>query len=152
MPAGRPSSYSLEVAEELCQRIASPMSLKKACEPEHLPSMSSVFKWLREKPEFSQMYAKAVEERAEAHAEELLDIADDGRNDYLESQEDGGGTAYRYNGEAINRSRLRVDTRKWLLAKLQPRKYGDRIHTEHSGTVSLESLIVAASKPQNERD
>lgn len=147
MPAGRPSSYSLEIAERLCERIASPMSLGKACEPADMPCMASVFKWLREKPEFSEMYAKAVAERAEAHAEELLDIADDGRNDYLETQEDGGGVAYKYNGEAINRSRLRVDTRKWLLAKLQPRKYGDKIHTEHSGAVSLEGLIAGSNEP-----
>jgi hypothetical protein len=147
MPAGRPSSYTPELADELCSRIASPMSLGKACEPEGMPSMSTVFKWLREIPDFSQRYAKACEERTEAQAEEMLDIADDGRNDFMASQEGDAAVVYKLNGEAINRSRLRVDTRKWLMAKMKPKKYGDKIHTEHSGTVSLEGLITGANEP-----
>jgi len=103
--------------------------------------MSTVFKWLREKPEFSQQYARAKEESADALFEELLEIADDGTNDWMERQNaEGENIGWQLNGEHVQRSRLRLDTRKWALSKLKPKKYGDRIHTEHSGTIGLSEL------------
>jgi hypothetical protein len=62
---------------------------------------------------------------AEAIAEDILDIADNGRNDWMERNgEDAAG--WLLNGESIQRAKLRVDSRKWLLSKLAPKKYGDR--------------------------
>lgn len=100
-----------------------------------MPCTTTVMKWARELPEFAQQYAQAREALLEHWAEEITEIADDGSNDWMErrkqeGEESAGWTA---NGEHINRSRLRVDTRKWLLSKLAPRKYGDRVMTEVSG-------------------
>ncbi len=90
-------------------------------------------KWAAEKPEFSEQYAKAREMLLEHWAEDILDIADDGRNDWMErngNKDDEGNprtNTYVLNGEHVNRSRLRVDSRKWLLSKLAAKKYGDKI-------------------------
>lgn len=89
-------------------------------------------KWAREIPEFTQQYAKAREALLEHWAEEIVEIADDGSNDWVQSH-DEDNPGYRVNGEHINRSRLRVDTRKWLLSKLAAKKYGDRVAAELSG-------------------
>ncbi len=59
-------------------------------------------------------------------AEEIVEIADDGRNDWMEvMSKDGESIGWRLNGEAVQRSRLRVDARKWLMSKLLPKKYGE---------------------------
>ena len=68
---------------------------------------------------------RAREEQAEFMAEEILEIADDGRNDFME--QDDSSAAFKINGENIQRSKLRIDTRKWLMGKLKPKKYGERL-------------------------
>lgn len=91
-----------------------------------MPDKTTVFKWLRERPEFLAQYARAKEESADALADEMLDIADDGSNDWMElhHRENVGWVE---NGEAMQRSRLRVDTRKWIASKLKPKKYGEKL-------------------------
>jgi len=84
----------------------------------------------------SKRYTRATELRAERMADETLNIADAVDNDILVLP-DGREVV---NNNVINRDRLRVDTRKWLMAKLYPKKYGDKIATEHSGEVSITSM------------
>jgi hypothetical protein len=129
---GRPSLYSIELAATVCDRISGGESLRKVCRDESMPCTATVMKWAREIPEFTELYAKAREMLLEHWSEEITEIADDGSNDWVASV-DPENPGYRLNGEHINRSRLRVDTRKWLLSKLAARKYGDRIATELSG-------------------
>jgi hypothetical protein len=81
----------------------------------------------------SKLYARACEERADLMADEILEISDNIGGDLIKLS-DGREVV---DNAVINRDRLRVDTRKWLLAKLQPKKYGDKIETEHSGNVNL---------------
>lgn len=134
MTVGRPSTYSQELADRICEKLAEGLSLRTVCKEDWAPALSSVFKWLREKPEFSEQYAKAKEQGALAMFEEILDIADDGTNDWMEIHSaDGEAIGWKQNGEAIQRSRLRVDTRKWALSKILPKKYGDRQQLEHTG-------------------
>jgi hypothetical protein len=101
-------------------------------------------KWAREKPEFSQQYAKAREALLDHWAEEITEIADDGSNDWIKREAEEGRVEIKVDAEHINRSRLRVDTRKWLLSKLAPKKYGDKTQVEHSGSVTLEQLITGS--------
>lgn len=122
---GRPSTYSLEVATDICVRIASGEKVSDICLEDSMPSPSTVYLWLVKHSEFSEQYAKAQADRTHAMAEELLDIADDGTNDWMERHH-GEDTAWVTNGEALQRSRLRVDTRKWLMSKMLPKKYGDK--------------------------
>lgn len=130
---GRPTSYTDEVANEIIDRIATGETLSAICREEGKPAKSTFFRWLyNDYNGLRNRYAKAFDERAVIMAYELLDIADDGTNDYVEQiGDDGQVTAYRVNGEAVARSRLRVDTRKWLLSKLIPKSYGDKSDEVH---------------------
>ena len=129
MTAGRPSEFSQQVADEICERIANGESLRSICRTsEEMPRMATIFRWLSAKPEFSYQYARAREAQADTLADELTDIADDANNDWMERLgEDGQSLGWRENGEAIQRSRLRVDTRKWIASKLKPKKYGEKL-------------------------
>ncbi len=92
-----------------------------------MPAKASVFRWLAnpENQSFRDQYARAREVQAETMAEELLEIADDARNDWMEAHA-GEDAGWRANGENVQRSRLRVDARKWLMSKMAPKKYSER--------------------------
>ena len=76
--------------------------------------------------------------RADAFQEDLVDISDDGTNDFVAKVGEGGEVVgVQVNTEHIQRSRLRVDTRKWIMARMQPKKYGEQVSIDHSGSVSL---------------
>lgn len=128
---GRPSSYTVATGDVICQRIAEGESLRSICKGEHMPAMSSVFRWLADdaNESFREQYAHAREVQAESMAEEILEIADDGSNDTY--KDDNGNE--RTDQEVIGRSRLRVDARKWLLSKMMPKKYGEKIQQEIGG-------------------
>lgn len=133
MSAGRPTLYTPELAAEICRRLSEGESLRQLCRDESMPCTSTVLKWAREIPVFSQLYTGAREALLEHWAEEINEIADDGSNDWIKRESDKGRVEVVVDAEHINRSRLRVDTRKWLLSKLAPRKYGDRVTAELSG-------------------
>lgn len=133
---GRPTKKTETVIAEICDRISGGESLVSICQDEHMPSTMSVFRWLAADDSFRDRYARAREAQADALAEELLAIADDATNDYMATNGDDA-VGYKLIGENIQRSKLRIDTRKWLLAKLAPKKYGDRIMQEHSGSLGL---------------
>jgi hypothetical protein len=140
MPAGRPSEYTQELADLMCALLADGQSLRKVCENDWAPDKASVFRWLRTIPEFCDQYTRAKAEAAESMADDMIDIADDASNDWM-AKHDPNNPGYMLNGEHINRSRLRVDTRKWIAAKLKPKVYGDKIEHEH--TVSLSDRMSA---------
>lgn len=105
--------------------------------------MTAVFSWLDRYPSFAKQYARACEERVEAMVEESFEIADDGSNDWMEKKfgRDEEST-WVLNGEAVQRSKLRVDTRKWYVARMKPRKYGDKLDVTTDGE-KLPSPITA---------
>lgn len=124
---GRPSKYSAELAAELCDHIRKGLTLREVARQPRMPSVDTICCWIAEKPDFSEQYTRAKLAQMERMGDELLEIADDGSNDWMERKnEDGEVTGVVADHEHINRSRLRVDTRKWLLSKLAPKKYGDR--------------------------
>lgn len=131
---GRPSIYTKELADEICESLAMGMSLRTACKPDHLPAVRTIFYWMRTYPEFLQQYTRAKEESADAMADDMLDIADDGTNDWMEDNYDKGKTpGYAFNGEHVQRSKLRIETRRWLASKLKARKYGDKLDVTSDG-------------------
>lgn len=133
MAGGRPSKYNDEIAMDICARLANGESLLKICRSEDYPDRGTVFRWLIAHEEFRHKYDAAREMQAELFADELNEIADDGTNDWMESADKEGAVGYKLNGEHIQRSRLRIDTRKWIASKLKPKKYGDKIQAEHTG-------------------
>jgi hypothetical protein len=115
----------------LLREIAEGKSLVQACRDGEI-TRSVVYEDLLSDQTFADNYARACEIRADAVFDDLFEIADDGTNDWMErnAEENKGWVE---NGEALGRSRLRVDARKWALARMNPRKYGDKITQEHTG-------------------
>lgn len=130
MPAGRPTLYTTEIAREICDAIAESMfSLKTLCERNpHWPRSRTIREWRRTNKEFMRMYADAKEDQSDLMAEEILEIADDvSRDTIIKTNRDGDESYECANHEWINRSRLRVDSRKWVASKLKPKTYGDKV-------------------------
>lgn len=126
---GRPSSFTPEMADTICARLMEGETLRAICRDDEMPSQSMVFRWLREHDAFREQYVLAREVQADTWADEIVEIADDGTQD-TKKRADGSETV---DAEHIQRSRLRVDTRKWLMSKAAPKKYGDKITSEISG-------------------
>ena len=123
---GRPDIYTKELASKVCAEIVQGRSLRTIGSMEGMPSVSCIFTWFDKYPEFKEQYARAKEEQADAFAEEILDISDDGTNDWMENfDKEGNAIGWKVNGESIQRSKLRVDSRKWLMSKFKVKKYGD---------------------------
>jgi hypothetical protein len=120
-----------------CARIENGRSACSICLDMDMPAWSTVKARLAQEGEFSTQYARACEARADAICDEMLEIADNGSNDWIRrnDQENLRGVL---NGENVLRSRLRVDARKWLLARLAPKKYVDSLAV--NATVSVDEL------------
>ena len=130
-----------KVMPQVCDHVASGKSLRDIEKLKGMPSMRTIIQWAADDDDFALQYARAMETRHERMAEELLEIADKASNDWMLAN-DPENEGYRLTGEHVQRSRLRIDTRKWLLSKLASKKYGDRL--EHSGTVDFRALLTDA--------
>lgn len=136
--------YPDNIKESICERLADGQSLREICACEGFPGKSTVMRWLQADDEFRDQYARAKEIGVEALAEDILDIADDAQNDWMERKDPQGRNAgWVVNGESARRSQIRIDARKWLLSKLAPKKYGDRVDLNHSGTIGLAAELTA---------
>lgn len=137
MVQGRHSEFKQEIADRICQELVKGFSLRAILrDNDDLPDASTIFKWLRVFPDFAHQYARAREAQADTLADEILAIADDGKNDtYIDA--DG---KVRVDQDVIARSRLRVEARKWLAAKMAPKKYGDKVEVDHSGDVTIKQI------------
>lgn len=146
---GRPTVYTAAVGRQICQRLADGESLRQICADPKMPGKSTVLRWLFEddKKAFQDQYARAREVQAENWADEILEIADDGANDWVERELQNGSSVKVVDHEHVSRSKLRVDARKWLMSKLLPKKYGDKQQLEHSGEVKGAPVIVFERDP-----
>lgn len=120
---GRPTTYSQDLADRICEQLIEGSSLRTICRDGAMPNRKTVFRWLAGNGVFRVQYAQARELQADTLFEDTLDIADDASNDWTLEKEDEDG--FRYNGDHVQRAKLRIDTRKWIASKLAPKKYGD---------------------------
>ena len=116
---GRPSTFSPDMCERICSKIAEGMSLRKICSENGMPTVGTVCLWLAKDKQFSEQYARAREAQAETMADEILDIADE-----IPPMNPTTGA---YDSGAVNHKRLQIEARKWVASKLKPKKYGDRL-------------------------
>ncbi len=124
------SGFTQEIADLICERIADGASLRKICEEDDtLPSMRTIMRWLAkdEHEEFRRLYAQAQDERADVYFEETLEISDKVAKDH----------------NAVAKARLQVDTRKWVCARMNPKKYSDRINIDTSVKVISHEQALA---------
>lgn len=104
---GRPTKYTKELAEVICFRIMEGESLKHITDGKDMPTRSTVHLWIANNVDFSDKYKEAKENQADTLADELLYLAD--------------------NATDVHKARLQIDTRKWVAAKLKPKKYGEKL-------------------------
>lgn len=142
-PVGRPTTFTQEVADVICAELAtSNKSLKTICDDEFMPSVMTVLGWLRINEAFQKQYARAKEEQADFLAEEIIEIADDSSQDTIQAE-----FGPMENKEWVNRSRLRVDARKWVASKLKPKKYGDKVDvTSGDKPIETQTIIIQGHK------
>jgi hypothetical protein len=105
----RPSSYTQEVADTICEMMAEGKSLRAICRADDMPDRVTVLRWVRNNEEFRNQYTRAREDLADYYNDDMLDIADTG------------------NPDDVARAKLRVDTRKWAMSKMAPKKYGEKL-------------------------
>lgn len=132
LPSHRPSTYTDEEAEALCHWIAEGKSLRSWCRETGRQAFT-VYSWMRQRPDFAQRYARAHEDRSDSLADEIIEIADD--------------VAGTDSIAAVQAAKLRVDTRKWVAAKLRPQKWGEKQVVEQSGTVTFQLGIAPRQRP-----
>lgn len=157
MPAGRPPiPFDQDHADILCEAIAtSSKSLAYhiktlRAKDDNFPCIVTIYRWLRENDEFANLYARAKEDQADFLADESIEIADDDSLDVGFTDE---GKPF-VKGENIQRARLRVETRKWLTAKLRPKKYGDKIEQTFSNPdgTALNMTVNFVAPPEKAED
>jgi len=139
---GRPTDYNQELANLICERVAThEVGLKRLCAMyDDMPDKITINRWRHKYPEFCTRYTQAKIQQVETLVDEIIDIADDSTQDEIIN--DQGMRVC--NSEFIARSRLRIDTRKWLASKLVPKIYGLQTKEEKSidtSTSFLEKLF-----------
>lgn len=141
----RQSSYNQETVDKVCEKLAEGHSLRSICRSDDsMPNMSTIFRWLDENAEFASKYARARQVQADVLFDELVDIADDGSNDWMTRN------GYRVeDSEVTKRSQLRIETRKWVASKLLPKKYGEKYLEEAAASADLASdaPVIAPDEP-----
>jgi hypothetical protein len=120
MPGGRPSDYTPELAAEICERLSEEEGgLIEVCKADDMPSRSSVYLWLSQHKEFSDMYARAREDLGVFVAHRGVKEATNAKDAQL--------------------GRLQFDARKWLASKLASKQFGDKIEHEHTGSIQTQT-------------
>lgn len=148
----QPTKYSQKMVDMICDQIAEGRSLRSICRDKDMPSKTLVFRWLAQREDFAKLYAHARDAQADALVDEMIDIADDGSNDWMEQRgRDGALTGWKENGETLKRSALRLSTRQWIAEKLKPKKYGNKVAlTDAEGGPLTVNVIQRAAHRSSE--
>lgn len=115
MPAGRPSIYTEELVDTICNRLMSGESLRGICTDDDMPDRTTVVRWLGDKPDFAAKYARARESQSDLMDDLILEVANACTN------------------ETFQADRVKIGAYQWRASKLAPKKYGDRVTQEHTG-------------------
>lgn len=117
---GRPTIYTQELADTICEFISQGMSMRSVCRQKQIPEMPTIWRWIRENEEFGKQYASACQNRTDAQNEMLIDMGDEAIE---ASKKSKGGV-----GNAVVQAyKLKADNFRWVMSKMKPKKYGDRL-------------------------
>jgi hypothetical protein len=143
---GRLSTYTPELHAEICERLSKGEPLADICRDEHMPAVRTVSDWKAAHPTFAADFAHARDAGFDEIAADCLRIANTPVLGETETSKEWGTEVKK--GDMIDHRKLQIDTRLKLLAKWDPKRYGDRLHTEHSGELSVTDL---AGRMRNRR-
>lgn len=132
---GRVTTYTPEIGDEICKRIREKDSLRKITEDPAMPAMSTICHWFHSQPLFYREYIKAKEIRAELMFDELIDLADEEEVKTFEQ---------------VNKMNMRINTRKWCLARMNQTRFGDKTDVNHGGLEGLAGALLKARERVNE--
>lgn len=107
---GRPTDYTKDMADKICEKIANGRSLRSICAEDGVPPMKTIYRWLEANEEFRHQYARARDKQADYFAEEIIEIADSAEAE----------------SAAVSKAKLQIDARKWAASKIAPKKYGNK--------------------------
>ncbi|MBS5742852.1 MAG: hypothetical protein KHW43_05035 [Neisseria sp.] len=107
---GRPTDYTKDTADKICEKISGGLSLRAICAEAGMPARGTVYRWLIENADFQDQYARARDKQADYFAEEIIEIADSAEAE----------------SAAVSKAKLQIDARKWAASKIAPKKYGDK--------------------------
>ena len=162
-PPGPMVRFTQEVADAICELLATGNSLRSICERDGMPRLVTVMRWLNDDAhaDFRLQYVRAREAQADFMAEDLLDIADEECTMVKADKHGAMGNAegmveVTFDATAVARNRLRVDARKWLMSKMAPKKYGDKLQAELSGPggapIAIQSTVTFVRPPARDDD
>ncbi len=143
---GRLSQYDPEIAADICLAMSTRSDgLAAICaSDDRFPDPKTFYRWLLDREELRQMYARAKDAQLQILADEIQAIADEPQPGEVVTIK-GDGREVRI-ADMIEHRKLRIESRKWLLAKLAPKKYGDKLGVEHSGAIDIASAVDEARK------
>lgn len=149
MGIGRPSDYNEEIAGKILTAIATTrVGLATICKEEGFPVPSTVYLWLTQNASFSERYARAKEDQLQILEDEILEIADNTQLGVIVTDK-GDGTTERKQADMIEHRKLRIESRKWLMGKLKPKKYGDKTTLSNDPESPLSIAVVHVSQGAN---
>lgn len=132
---GRPSLYTPETAAEICERVASGETLRSICASEGMPAWASIHRWLEAHAEFRAQYARARDQQADSHADEVLDLA---------------RSLHGRDSDGISAGRSEIAALQWRAGRMAPKRWGERTSHEISGPdgapISLDARNTVAEK------
>jgi len=166
---GAPTIFSKELADLICERMITKRSLLKVCDDEDIPSYSTVNIWLNKYTEFHSNYVRAREEAYERYADDIFTLCNgllDGPTrkevcndlmDMFKDAADSGNLPHKktvddmlrnvVTHEKVSAVKLMVDSIKWTLSKILPRKYSDKVELEHTGSVEINKITRSVIDP-----
>lgn len=125
---GRPSAYTKKLGDLICERLAAGETLRAICRDPGMPDERAVRAWAMDPSHpISPQYDRARAIGYHSMGDEIVEISDDATNDYVQKRKDNGETFLVFDREHVKRSELRINTRKWILARMLPKTYGDKI-------------------------
>lgn len=143
---GRPSLYTPEVLETICEGLSKGIPLTVICEADEMPAPRTVMDWQASMPDVSAAIARARDAGEVALLEQCLKIADDGECDWVLSKK-----SPLVDTDHIQRSKLRIETRLKLLAKFNPKRWGDKLEVDNKGEMTLNVAVkrFTPDKPES---
>ena len=148
----RPIEYNEEIADKICAEIATTTkSLKTICLDGSLPTAKTIFKWIKENEQFRNQYARAKDDQLQGFEEDILEIADNTHPGEIVTIKGDGSQEIKYI-DMLEHRKLQIESRKWLMGKLKPKKYGDKVDVTSAGEKiqSIQVEVIHAAKNTNE--